>query len=56
MANKALALYTGSSSIFNLDEIPQAINLVSEKHLYKTASLNWGVKAQSAPQAAKERA
>ena len=30
MADKALALYTGSSSTFNLDEIPQAINLVSE--------------------------
>ena len=30
MANKALALYTGSSSTFNLDEIPQGINLVSE--------------------------
>ena len=30
MADKALALYTGSSSTFNLDEIPQGINLVSE--------------------------
>jgi hypothetical protein len=37
MANKALALYTGSSSIFNLDEIPQAINPVSENTFVREA-------------------
>jgi len=30
MADKTLALYTGSSSTYNLEEIPQAINLVLE--------------------------
>ena len=30
MADKTLALYTGSSSTYNLEEIPQAINLVPE--------------------------
>ena len=30
MADKTLALYTSSSSTYNLEEIPQAINLVPE--------------------------
>ena len=30
MADKTLALYTGSSSTYNLEEIPHAINLVPE--------------------------
>jgi hypothetical protein len=30
MANKALALYTGSNSTFNLEEIPQPINPTPE--------------------------
>ena len=30
MADKTLVLYTGSSSTYNLEEIPQAINLVPE--------------------------
>ena len=30
MANQALALYTGSNSTFNLEEIPQPINQTPE--------------------------
>jgi len=30
MADKALALYIGSNSTFNLEEIPQPVNLVPE--------------------------